>query len=69
MDDDNRFSYAGYGLFAKLYKKLTKKDLNILPVVFKDRVVVIGKGFNILESESNEDLQNIAEEKFLQTKD
>lgn len=64
LDDDQRISYAGYGLIAKLYKKLTKKDLNILPVIFRGKTVIIGEGFNLSGSENRENLQNIAEEKF-----
>lgn len=63
LEGDVRTPYAGYGIIAKMYKKHTGKELNIIPVNFNEKTVLLGRYFNLTGEEAREELQVIAEEK------
>ncbi len=65
LEEDERKSYAGYALIAREYKKITGKDLKIIPTGIKNGKVSFGEVFFIDSTirQSKEELENIATEK------
>ena len=63
LGDDKRMAYAGYGMIAKMYEKLTGRKLNIIPVSFQGTTVIIGNSFELSGEESRETIKSIAKNK------
>ena len=65
LKNDERKAYAGFALIAREYKRISGKDLDIIPTGIRKGKVKFGEKFNIDQTgkQSKEDLQEIATKK------
>ncbi len=62
LEDDDRKAYAGYALVAREYKRISGRELDIVPTGIRQKKVAFGDSFHIDKNgkQSKEELQEMA---------